>query len=181
MASTVIHMAITSKLLETTEFRDADRLMLGSILPDASLAGRNTGHMKIRVGGGDARTLDLDGFRARFGDLMIKVRGVEPTPLHAGPFRRFSTCRRCLAASSREPLNLGLQVFALRRWLGSSFPNAILIALGTRGCLLRAENPSKIAPRGVQSSFRRADLRQDEEKAAENTLCIVKAFDDVLA
>ena len=24
-------------------------------------------------------------------------------------------------ASSREPLNLGLQVFALRRWLGSSF------------------------------------------------------------
>ena len=27
------------------------------------------------------------------------------------------------AASSREPLNLGLQVFALRRWLGSSFPH----------------------------------------------------------
>ena len=25
--------------------------------------------------------------------------------------------------SSREPLNLGLQVFALRRWLGSSFPH----------------------------------------------------------
>ena len=45
--------------------------MLGSILPDASLAGRNTGHMKIHVGGGGARTLDLDGFRARFGDLML--------------------------------------------------------------------------------------------------------------
>ena len=84
MASTVIHMAITSRLLRTTEFRDPDRLMLGSVLPDASLAGRNTGHMKIRVGGGDARTLDLDGFRARFGDLMIKVREVEPTPVFAG-------------------------------------------------------------------------------------------------
>ncbi len=72
MASTIIHMAITGRLLQTTAFRDPDRLMLGSILPDASLAGRNTGHMKIHVGGGDARTLDLDGFRARFGDLMLR-------------------------------------------------------------------------------------------------------------
>ena len=181
MASTVIHMAITSRLLRTTAFHDPDRLMLGSVLPDAYLAGRNTGHMKIRVGGGDARTLDLDGFRARFGDLMIKVREVEPTPLHAGPFRCFLPCRRCLAASSCEPLNLGLQVFALRRWLGSSFPNAIKTALGTQGFLLRGKNPSKMTTRGVLRSFRRADLRQDEEKATENTCCIVKAFDEVLA
>ena len=35
-------------------------------------------------------------------------------------------------ASSREPLNLGLQVFALRRWLGSSFPHRATARWGPR-------------------------------------------------
>ena len=35
---------------------------------------------------------------------VVKVTGDEHAPLHAGPFRRFSACRRCLVVVARAAL-----------------------------------------------------------------------------
>ena len=56
--------------------------------------------------------------------------------------------------SSRNRLNLGLQVFALRRTVRSSFPHRATARWGPR--IVSASNPlsrSPLYPRGVMSSF----------------------------
>ena len=45
----------------------------------------------------------------------------------------------------------------------------VVVALRQQGFLRRAENPSKIATRGVRSSFWRADFCPGKEKPAGNT------------
>ena len=60
-------------------------------------------------------------------------------------------------ASSRNRLNLGLQVFALRRQVRSSFPHRATARWGPR--IVSAPNPLTrlpLCPRGVMSSFARA-------------------------
>ena len=47
-------------------------------------------------------------------------------------------------ASSREPLNLGLQVFALRRWLGSSFPHRTTARWGPQLRAAKRGGPYKV-------------------------------------
>ncbi len=61
------------------------------------------------------------------------------------------------------------------RVLFGAFP-LVVVALRQQGCLLRTENPSKISPRGVRSSFWRADFRSGEEKPAGNTCVLPKAL-----
>ena len=48
-------------------------------------------------------------------------------------------------------------------------------------CASKAKNRTKIHHCQVQSSFAEAERRSDDEKAAENTLCICKDFEDVWA
>ena len=48
-------------------------------------------------------------------------------------------------------------------------------------CVSKVKNHTKIHRCQVQSSFGEAEKRPDDEKAAGNTLCIGKAFEDVWA
>ena len=52
----------------------------------------------------------------------------------------------------------------------------VVVALRQQGFLRLAENPSKIAPRGVRSSFWRADLCPGQEKPAGNTSVLSRAL-----
>ena len=70
MASSMIHLAITSELMKRHTFRDADRLRLGSILPDASDDKVNS-HLKTIINGGTLKIYDLDRFRKLFGPLIL--------------------------------------------------------------------------------------------------------------
>lgn len=68
MASSMIHLAITTELIRQHEFKDVDRLRLGSILPDA--AKRGNGHLKVSVCGNNKKTYDLERFKSMFGEFM---------------------------------------------------------------------------------------------------------------
>ena len=68
MASSIIHYAITCELNGKRQFKDRQRLILGSVLADAGYNGNS--HLKIPVAGGHKRTYDLDGYRKMFGSLM---------------------------------------------------------------------------------------------------------------
>jgi len=48
-------------------------------------------------------------------------------------------------------------------------------------CVSKSKNHSKIHPCQVRSSFDGAEMWPDDEKAAENTCCIVKDFEEVWA
>lgn len=68
MASSIMHYAITCELIKRKQFKNPDRLKLGSILVDAGYNGNS--HMKISVAGGHKNTYDFEGFRNKFGMLM---------------------------------------------------------------------------------------------------------------
>ena len=53
-------------------------------------------------------------------EYYFKVTGVEPTPLHAGLFRRFSACRRCLAPARLPPPH-GKSLEKLSAWSATQF------------------------------------------------------------
>ncbi len=71
MASSIIHLAITNELTKQYEFKNVDRLKLGSVLPDASDNSNNT-HLKISTCGYNKKTYDFDKFRSMFGNLLLK-------------------------------------------------------------------------------------------------------------
>ena len=56
-----------------------------------------------------------------------------------------------------------------------------LFVLGGRqpACVQKNKNPSKIQGCPMRSSSAGAEMLADKEKAAENTLCILKGFDAV--
>lgn len=68
MASSIIHYAITCELIKRRQFKNPDRLKLGSILVDAGYNGNS--HMKISVAGGHKKTYDFEGYRSIYGELM---------------------------------------------------------------------------------------------------------------
>lgn len=68
MASSIIHLAVTSELLRQRAFSSPARLKLGAILPDAGE--QTASHLKISVCGNQKKTYDLDRYRAQFGALL---------------------------------------------------------------------------------------------------------------
>jgi protein-tyrosine phosphatase len=73
MASRIIHLAITKKILQNTIVRDANMLYLGTILPDAYNINRpstNVSHYKEDVCNGTKKTYNLTKFRSRFKDKI---------------------------------------------------------------------------------------------------------------
>ena len=46
-------------------------------------------------------------------------------------------------------------------------------------CVQKNKNPSKIQGCPMRSSFAGAEMPPDNEKTAENTLCILKGFEEV--
>ena len=68
MASSIIHYAITSELIRRRQFKDPQRLKLGSVLVDYGINGID--HLKKAVAGGHKKTYDLEGYRKQFGGLM---------------------------------------------------------------------------------------------------------------
>ena len=71
MASSIIHLAITSELEKICEFNDLERLRLGTIFPDSGCGGCNS-HLKISVCGNHKKTYDLEYFRDRYGNEMLQ-------------------------------------------------------------------------------------------------------------
>ena len=70
MASRIIHLAITDFISKKYEYKDKNRLHLGSILPDAATSGNS--HLKIGVCDGTKKTYDLTGFRSAFLSKMLE-------------------------------------------------------------------------------------------------------------
>lgn len=64
MASRMIHLAITDLISKEYEYKDKNRLALGSVLPDAATSGNS--HLKICINDGMKKTYDLTGFRSGF-------------------------------------------------------------------------------------------------------------------
>ncbi len=69
MASRVMHLAITDCVSKIYKCRDKNRFRLGSVLPDAAVAGNS--HWKISIFGGTKKTYDLTGFRLNFLDKIL--------------------------------------------------------------------------------------------------------------
>lgn len=69
MASSLVHLAIIEELTKGHKFKDIGRLKFGAVLPDAGE--RNIGHLKITVPPTDMRTYDFEGFRNRYGSLLM--------------------------------------------------------------------------------------------------------------
>ena len=65
MASSIVHLAITSELARRISFKDTNRLKFGSIVVDAGVGGNKNGnsHMKINVQDGRKKTYDFDRYR----------------------------------------------------------------------------------------------------------------------
>ena len=59
--------------------------------------------------------------------------------------------------------------------------SGVVILVGGRqpACVQKNKNPSKIQGCPMRSSSAGAEMLADKEKAAENTLCILKGFDAV--
>lgn len=70
MASSIMHLAITARLLRQRRFSDPERLQFGSILPDACV--RGNGHLKIALPEAGRHTYDLARFRRDFGARMCR-------------------------------------------------------------------------------------------------------------
>ncbi len=72
MASKIMHMAVTKRLIEERKLSDGNRLMLGGVLPDACAEGesKDDSHFKIVICGGSKKTYDLTGYRTSFGRKM---------------------------------------------------------------------------------------------------------------
>lgn len=64
MASAIMHMAISDRVLREFPEIDRNRFLLGSMLPDAAVGGN--GHRKINVCEETKKTYDLPGFREQF-------------------------------------------------------------------------------------------------------------------
>mgnify|MGYP007098668772 CR=1 FL=1 len=64
MASRIIHLAITDRILKGYRCKDRNRLELGSILPDAAAGGNS--HLKTGIANGTKKTYDLTAFRSKF-------------------------------------------------------------------------------------------------------------------
>lgn len=73
MASSIVHLAITSELARRISFKDTNRLKFGSIVVDAGVGGNKNGnsHMKINVQDGRKKTYDFDRYRELFGERML--------------------------------------------------------------------------------------------------------------
>ncbi|MDF2588505.1 MAG: hypothetical protein K0S41_2346 [Anaerocolumna sp.] len=74
MASRIIHLAITKIILQNIMFQDANKMYLGTILPDAyNINGPSTdiSHFKENVCDGTKKTYNLTKFRTMF---MDKIR-----------------------------------------------------------------------------------------------------------
>lgn len=67
MSSSLIHLAVTQKIIKEFEFKDIDRLRLGCVLPDGAIEGNS--HLKKQKENGEYY-YDLDKYRALFGELM---------------------------------------------------------------------------------------------------------------
>lgn len=70
MASRIVHLAISKKIVKQCEISDANRFLFGSIMPDAVVAGNS--HRKINISDGRQKTYDLTGYRRKFSELMKK-------------------------------------------------------------------------------------------------------------
>lgn len=70
MASRIIHLAITDCISKSYEYKDKNRLELGSILPDAITSGNS--HLKISLSNGTKKTYDLTRFRSSFLSKMLE-------------------------------------------------------------------------------------------------------------
>ena len=68
MASSIMHVAISTGVLREFPDIERNRFLLGSMLPDA--AGPGNGHRKINVCDGAKKTYDLPGFRAQFAEQL---------------------------------------------------------------------------------------------------------------
>ena len=73
MASSIVHLAITTELARRVSFSDENRLKFGSVVVDAGVGGNETGnaHMKVHVLDGQKKTYDFDRFREMFGERML--------------------------------------------------------------------------------------------------------------
>ena len=69
MASRIMHLAITSLLLEDLPQGNTGRLMFGAVLPDAA-RGKDS-HFIVPALGGALNIYDLSGFRRRFGSSYV--------------------------------------------------------------------------------------------------------------
>ncbi|MBO4399263.1 MAG: zinc dependent phospholipase C family protein [Lachnospiraceae bacterium] len=70
MASAIMHLAISDRVLREFPDMDRNRFLLGSMLPDAAVAGN--GHRKINVCNGTKKTYDFPGFREQFREQLKK-------------------------------------------------------------------------------------------------------------
>lgn len=70
MASSMIHLAIVQEMRKEVSFRDINRLFLGVILPDGTVAGNS--HLKKKICENTRYTYDLEFFRDRYGKYMEK-------------------------------------------------------------------------------------------------------------
>lgn len=70
MASRIIHLAITDRIAKKYQYKDKNRLELGSVLPDAVTGGNS--HLKISISDGTKKTYDLTRFRSGFLSEMLQ-------------------------------------------------------------------------------------------------------------
>jgi len=73
MASSIVHLAVTSELAKRISFTDVNRLLFGAVVVDAGVGGNQTGdsHLKVNVMDDKKRTYDFDRFREMFGKRML--------------------------------------------------------------------------------------------------------------
>lgn len=69
MASRIVHLAIANEIIKVRPLSAPDRFYFGSLLPDACADRR--AHCEKLLENGARKTLDLSGFRRRFGKLVI--------------------------------------------------------------------------------------------------------------
>ena len=71
MASSLMHYAITDKILQLFPMHDGARLRFGAVLPDASVNKRKT-HFRVYNEKLGIRLYNLEAYRAQFGERMQK-------------------------------------------------------------------------------------------------------------
>ena len=68
MASSIMHLAVTSELTKRYKFKDINRLKFGAILVDAGEGKR--GHLNKYIWGHNKKAYDFELFRSLYGDLL---------------------------------------------------------------------------------------------------------------
>ncbi len=68
MASSIIHLAVTSELAKRYDFSNIDRLKFGAILPDAGKG--KAGHINKYIWGRNKKSYDFELFRDKFGEQL---------------------------------------------------------------------------------------------------------------